>query len=230
MPRLLTAPALSGSGRAGSVAVVTSSTATSRTSTWVGIAVGVVLLGLLAAFAIGLPKAAGEDEPQAMDLSLPDALPGGFAPADDPASFTGGQFADQAESIAKQEKANTAYGNKVLPDVLGTSAVTRTYVVDGSKAVFVQAFQSSGGAFAPNSIPDPAQTGGAPTTEMKGVGDGVCILSYGQQSTGQSGPAPVFNQCQVTDGGITVQIGASSVPADDLVTAADALLEDLQDQ
>jgi hypothetical protein len=58
----------------------------------------------------------------------------------------------------------------------------------------------------------------------------VCILSYGQGSTGQSAPAPVFNQCQVSRDGVTVQIGASSVPADDLVTAADALLDDLQDQ
>jgi hypothetical protein len=202
-----------------------------RTSSWIGLAVGVLLLGLLAAFAIGLPKAEGDDGATAtIDLALPDSLPGGFVAADDPKSFQGGQYADQADDIAKQEKANSDYGNKVLPQVLGTSAATRTYVVDGSKAVFVQVFQSEGGAFAPNSIPDPSQAGGAPATQMKGVGDGVCILTYGQGATGSDPSQPVFTQCQVTHDQLTAQMGASSVSADDLVKAADSLLDGLQDQ
>jgi len=207
----------------------------SRTSTWVGIALGIVILGLLAAFSIALPEASGDEDTKdaVIELSLPDTLPGGYTASDDAQAFAGGQLAAQADDIAKQEGANQTYGNKVLPDVLGTSAATRTYVANGTDAVFVQVFQSTGGAFAPNSIPDPANTGGQAATEMKAVGDGACILSYGQaQAEGQAAPV-AFSQCQVTSGELTVQIGSSQVTADDLVAVADDLLTDLtkdQDQ
>jgi hypothetical protein len=199
----------------------------SRTSPWAGIAIGVIALGLLAVFAIALPKAV-DDEGAAQRLSLPDTLPGGYAAADDPASFAGGDYADQAESIAKQERSNSDYGNRVLPEVLGHAAATRTYVLDGTKAVFVQVFAAEGGAFAPNSVPDPETAGGAPATEVTNVGDAVCILSYGQGSTGAEPADPVFSQCQVTRDGVTAQIGSSDVDAQDLVGTADDLLDELQ--
>ncbi len=203
-----------------------SSRTSSNRTTWVAIAVGVLALGLVAAFAIGLPELVG-DEQATEQLSLPDTLPGGYAAADDPGSFADGDYADQADSIAGQEKSNSDYGNRVLPEVLGHAAATRTYVLDGTKAVFVQVFAAEGGAFAPNSVPDPKASGGAPATEITAVGDGVCILSYGQGSTGTEPSAPVFSQCQVTHDGLTAQIGASEVDAADLVDTADGLLEDL---
>ncbi|MDI6909419.1 hypothetical protein [Nocardioides sp.] len=206
----------------------TSAPASGRAATWIGIAIGVITLGLLALFAIALPKAVG-DEHQAVRLVLPDTLPGGYAAADDPAAFEGGDYADQADSIAEQERSNSDYGNRILPEVLGHAAVTRTYVLDGSKAVFVQVFDAEGGAFAPNSIPDPEASGGAPANEVTNVGDGVCILSYGQGSTDAGPPDPVFSQCQVSRDGRTVQIGASDVDADHLVATADDLLDGLRD-
>ena len=205
----------------------------SRTSTVVGIVLGLVILGLMAAFAIGLPKAHGEERDQPRELSLPDTLPGGYVASDDPAAFKDGELAAQADTIAAQQRADADHGNKVLPDVLGTSAATRTYVANGTDAVFVQVFQSTGGAFAPNSIPDPANTGGQAATEMKAVGDGACILSYGQATAQGQAPPVAFSQCQVTSGELTVQIGSSQVTADDLVAVADDLLTDLtkdQDQ
>lgn len=208
---------------------MSSSTPDNRSAAWIGLLIGVVLLGLIVAFAVGLPQSTGTESSD-VDLSLPDKLPGGYVAADLPEAFEGGQYADQAEDIAGQEKANRAYGDRVLPDVLGTSAATRTYVVDGSQAVFVQAFQSDGGAFAPNSVPDPDTSGGRPATEVKQVGDGVCILSYGQQVPGQPAQAPAFSQCQVTQEHLTVQIGATAVAAGDLVDVADGLLDDLHDQ
>lgn len=182
----------------------------------------------MAAFAIGLPKAHGEgDGGDDLSLTLPDSLTGGYLASDDPKAFEGGQLEEQADAIVEQEKANAAYGNEVLPDVLGRSAVTRTYVADGTDAIFVQAFQSDGGAFAPNSLADPEATGGQASTEMTSVGDGACIISYGQSSTGGA-PEPAFSQCQVTSDGITVQIGSGAVTAEDLVDVADDLLKDLQ--
>jgi hypothetical protein len=210
---------------------VSTPTTSDRTSTWVGILLGVLILGAVSAFAIGLPEANGDEGPvssEKLALTLPDTLPGGYAASDDPAAFTGGSLADQADAIAKQEKASRDYGNKVLPDALGTAAATRTYVAEGTQAVFVQVFQSTGGAFAPNSIPDPDSTGGQASTVMKRVGDGACILTYGQaQAEGQAAPV-AFSQCQVTDRAVTAQIGSAAVPAKDLVVVADKLLTSLQ--
>ncbi len=204
-------------------------TASSRTSALVGIAAGLVLLGLVAAFAIGLPKASGADEstePAPVELSLPDTLPGGYAAADDPASFADGELAAQAEAIAKQQADATAYGNAVLPDVLGTPAVTRSYVVDGTNAVFVQVFQSTGGAFSPDSLTDPTTSDGAGGTTMEKVGDGVCALTYGQSTDGSLGD-PTSSRCQVTHGDLTVQLSSSGVAAEDLVSVGDGILDNL---
>ncbi len=208
---------------------MSASTSDSRTSTWVGIAVGIVLLGLIAAFAIGLPKAHGEADDSApeIDIVLPDSLPGGYAAADDPASFADGQLAQQAEQIAQQQAASTKYGNDVLPQVLGNPAATRSYVVDGTKAVFIQVFQAQGGAFAPTVLTDPTTTNGGGGTTMDDVGDGVCILTFGQ-SQGGTTTAPSASQCQVTRGELTAQIQSTTIPADELVTVADGLLDDLQ--
>lgn len=200
----------------------------SRTSTVVGIVLGLLLLGLMAAFAIGLPKAHGEEETEVRELVLPDTLPGGYVASDDPAAFSEGQLADQADTIAAGERASRDHGNEVLPEVLGTAAATRTYVAEETQAVFVQVFESEGGAFAPNSLPAPAEDG-TTSTDMTNVGDGVCILTYGQPTGDGSEPQPAFSQCQVTRDGLTAQIGSAAVSAEDLVDVADELLDDLNE-
>ena len=183
----------------------------------------------MAAFAIGLPKAHGEPDDSApeIDLVLPDTLPGGYAAADLPDSFADGELADQADQIAEQQAASTDYGNQVLPDVLGNPAATRSYVIDGTKAVFIQVFQAGGGAFAPTSLTDPTTTNGAGGTTMESVGDGACILTYGQSQDGTTGD-PAAAQCQVSRGELTAQVQSSTIPAEDLVNVADGLLDDLQ--
>lgn len=200
----------------------------SRTSAVVGIVLGLLVLGLMAAFAIGLPKAHGEEEVEVRELVLPDTLPGGYVASDDPAAFADGQLAEQADSIAAGERASRDHGNEVLPEVLGTPAATRTYVAEETQAVFVQVFQSEGGAFAPNSLPEPAEDGSV-STDMSKVGDGVCILTYGQPAGDGSAPAPAFSQCQVTRGGLTVQIGSAAIDAEELVDVAGELLDDLNE-
>ncbi|MGB0099730.1 MAG: hypothetical protein WBP61_05560 [Nocardioides sp.] len=204
---------------------MTTRTAAPRTSTWAGIAVGVLLLGLMAAFAIVLPKTAdaGEGASQ-LELALPDELPGGYAAADLPSSFADGELAEQAEQVAEQQAASTDYGNEVLPEVLATPAVTRSYVTNGTDAVFVQVIQAEGGALAAGTLTDPETTGGGGGTTMATVGDGVCILTYGQ-SQGDSVGEPVSSQCQVTRDGVTVQLQSNQVPAADLIDLADAVLE-----
>jgi hypothetical protein len=208
------------------------STSTRRNSHVVAILAGLVLLGLVAAFAIGLPKATGDEGSGAAStpdhITMPDSIPGGYQAADVAASFAGGQLAGQAKQIAAQQQASTDYANKVLPQVLGAPAASRSYVLDGTKAVFVQAFAAAGGAFAPSSLSDPATTNGGGGRTMKAVGDGVCILTYGQAQAGAPAPAnPGDSQCQVSRDGLTVQIEAGDMDPAELVKAADALLTDL---
>jgi hypothetical protein len=207
---------------------VSTSTSPSRTSTIAGVAVGLLLLGLMAAFAIGLPKTADADDStetgSQVELSLPDTLPGGYSAADLPESFAEGDLADQAEQIAKQQGESTAYGNEVLPDVLGHPAVTRSYVAEGSKAVFVQVFQAEGGAFAPNSLTDPEATGGAGGLTMENVDGAACIVSYGQ-SQGQGLGDPTSTQCQLSEDGLTVQVQSAQVTAEDLAALSHEVLD-----
>ena len=192
----------------------------------VGIALGLFILGALTAFSLGLPNGAEADEPvEPVALALPDTLPGGYGAADLPASFEDGELAEQADAIAKQQADSTAYGNEVLPDVLGTSAVTRSYVVNGTQAVFVQVFQADGGAFAPSSLTDPETTDGAGGITMKNVGDGVCILTIGQIQPGQAAAdVPTSSECQVSSDGLTVQLSSDDITAGDLVDLADEIL------
>lgn len=204
---------------------MTTSTTSNRTANWVGVAVGIVLLGLVAAFAIGLPKAADADETEPeIELSLPDTLPGGYAAADLPESFAEGELAQQAEQIAEQQATSTEYGNEVLPDALGHPAVTRSYVVDQTKAVFVQVFQAEGGALAPTSLTDPTTTDGAGGVTMANVDGAACLLTYGQ-SQGEGIGEPTSSQCQLTRDGLTAQVQADQVAAEDLVELAGAVLD-----
>lgn len=205
------------------------STSTRRNSHVVAILAGLVLLGLVAAFAIGLPKATGDEGATGSTpdhITMPDSIPGGFKAADDADSFAGGQLAGQAKQIAAQQQAATAYANKVLPKALGAPAASRSYVLQGTQAVFVQVFTSDGGAFAPSSLSDPAASNGGGGRTMEAIGDGVCILTYGQSQSGGAAPTtPSDSQCQVSKGGLTAQIEAGTVAPEDLVKAADALLD-----
>lgn len=193
-----------------------------------GILIGVVALGLLAAFAVGLPKLDdGPAEPAAAaELSLPDTLPGGYLAADLESSFADTQYADQAAVIAKQQAAQTDYGNQVLPEALGAPAVTRSYLGGEDQAVFVQVFSSDGGAFSPPSLSDPEASQGAGGVTMAAVGDGVCALTYAQSADGSLGD-PTQVQCQVTRDGLTVQVQAGGIDAEDLVALATDVLDEV---
>ena len=95
---------------------VSAPTSENRTSTWVGIALGVVLLGLVAAFAIALPKAADAEEPRPppRHLTLPDTLPGGYTAADLPEAFTG-EYAERADEVSEQQQATRSTATRCSP-------------------------------------------------------------------------------------------------------------------
>jgi hypothetical protein len=216
--------------------VVSTPTAASRTATWVGIVVGVVSLGLIVAFAIALPKGADADASSAPtgELTLPDTLPGGYTAADLPEAFTG-KYADRADEVSKQQRSAREHGDEVLTEVLDEPAATRTYASkDLQTAVFVQGFRAAGGAFAPDSLPDPADAQpGQSVPELLAVGDAACIVTPQSSQTGQPVPEstpPAYAQCQVSEGELTVQVGAQGLQAEAIVEIADHVLGLLQDQ
>ncbi|GAA4362130.1 hypothetical protein ACFPKY_15025 [Nocardioides caricicola] len=188
----------------------------------VGIVLGLLILTSMVLFSVVLPEATGDDEGsethESLSFTLPDTLPGGYAAADLESSFDGGELAAQAAAIAEQQGGSTEYGNEVLPEVLDTSAVTRSYVVNGTEAVFVQVMQAEGGAFSPSSLTDPESTDGAGGITMQKVGDGVCILTSG--ATQMGAPGPTASECQVSHDGVTVQVSSDTVAAEDLVGLA----------
>lgn len=189
----------------------------------IGIVLGLLVLTSMVLFSVVLPDATGAHEAdEAVELTLPDSLPGGYAAADLPASFEDGELAEQAEAIAEQQATSTDYGNEVIPEALDRSAVTRSYVVNGTQAVFVQVFHADGGAFSPSSLTDPETTDGAGGITMRSVGDGVCILTVGQMDPTQpAAEVQTASECQVSRDGITVQLSSDQVSAKDLVDLAD---------
>lgn len=192
-------------------------------STWIGLVLGVVLLALVIGFAVLLPKASDESTGA---LKLPDTLPGGYTAADLEQAFTG-QYASKAKTLAAQQRTTKEYGDKVLSDVLQEDAVTRTYASkDLSTGVFVQAFRAAGGAFAPESIPDPAVTQQERTAqELVRQGDAVCIVQWTPVANGSPvdpSAVPTFASCQHSEGDLTVQASAPSMAVADLVKLTDA--------
>ena len=203
---------------------MSATTSSSRTSTIVGIVLGALILVSMVLFSVVLPDATGAEDSDEVKLSLPDTLPGGYAAADLAASFEDSELADQADLIAEQQAAATAYGDEVLPKALDTEAVTRSYVINGTEPVFVQVFHAEGGAFSPTSLTDPQTTGGAGGVTMSKIGDGACIITTAQLQPGQEG-AQTSSECQVSRGDITVQVSSHQVSAEDLVKLADAVFE-----
>lgn len=189
-------------------------------SSLVALVVGVVLLGLLVFFAVGLPKLIGGDEGESaaggagVAGSLPDSLPGGWQALEDSSGPDGGD----AAAYSQQQKTAIAYVNKVYRQVYDEGTQFRAYVNEEKQAlVTTTVFDAAGGAFAPaNGVADPAllKLDRAPV-ELTRNGDAVCIASYqsAAQTTGSStdDAAPLSVSCQMPHGASTLQIGAQGL-------------------
>lgn len=222
---------------------VTSSTSPSAARTrLLAILGGVVVLVLLAGFAIGLPRVVGEptapvaqpdrqpaSQPASQPDRLPDRLPGGWTALE---LAAGGDEAGATrdEEYAAQQAQAVAYVNEVLGGVYERGSTSFQAYVDESldNLVTVTVFGAPGGAFAPpNGVADPALFGldRAPV-ELTREGDAVCIANY--QSAAQSGQAPQGDpgmplsvSCQRPRGAQTVQVGSQDMSVADTVVVLD---------
>lgn len=171
-----------------------------------GVLVGLVVLGLIAVFAIVLPKLSDSGP-----IELPETLPGGYTAMDLEEAYEG--LADApAEQIAQaraQEQVNRSYAEKVLDEAYDVESANRSYLKeDGSALVTVQAFRAPGGAFSPVQFSDPASAQPGSTVERLVVeGEAVCVV-HGQ--LGEGGEiTPQYTQCQRSENDLTLQVTGS---------------------
>lgn len=178
----------------------------------------------MAGFAIGLPKLSkGQESAQAANVTLPDALPGGWKALELVAA------PDGSDSAAYQEQQRKAvdFVNRTLNSVYDRPAAFQAYLSPTfDNLVTVTLFDSTGGAFAPaNGVADATLFGleRAPV-ELTRVGDAVCIANYqsaapapGAAATPTDGK-PLSVSCQAPAGEETAQIGSQGMSVDDTVT------------
>ncbi|WP_134740142.1 hypothetical protein [Nocardioides sp. 503] len=190
-----------------------------------GLVGGIVVLGLLVAFTVLLPKSGGAD-PDA----LPDSLPGGLRASDLVRDQDDAEQQARAEDFAERQGDINESGAEQLEDLFDAPAVVRTYQDEQfERQVTITVVETAAGPFLPNGPPlDPSYLDlERNVSELVSVGDGVCALYYQQPvPKGQAVPddeQPQALQCQVGAGGATYQLFGQGLDAD----AAVDILDDL---
>ncbi len=195
----------------------------------IGIAVGVVLLGGVAAFGIALPKATDDDTSDssrsATPIVLPDELPHGLVAQDTVAGRIGEQYGKAQTSMVDG-----------LQDIYGDDAAVRGYASDdGVVQATVTVLDQAPGLFDPQGPPVAPEVIGLARSvyELRRVGDAVCNLSWqqpvpeGQPVTDADRPAGL--QCQQGVGDRTVELFASGISVEQASDILDAVVS-AQDQ
>ena len=188
-----------------------------------GLLLGAVLLGLMAVFAIAIPKLHGTG-----DITLPDTLPGGYTATDLIGAYKNvpAEAKSQVAVYLKGEQKSQALGNKALKDAYGAGK-TRTYVnltPQSQSSIVVTAFHSDGGAFAPLAITDPStaqQQGGGDV--LVSAGDAVCIQHLAQSQSG--GTQTAYYECQKSHDGLTVQVTSQAQSLSQAVKTTDTVFK-----
>lgn len=191
-----------------------------------GLALGAAGLAAVAAFAVLLPEAQGEDSASSASsgaaVELPDTLPGEWT-AVDLASAADGADGAGAEQLASR-KAAVDYVNDVYADVYDEPVAFRVYSdQELAQFVIVTVFSGEGGAFGPpNGLADPeAQQLARASTELVRVDDAVCVANYEPVPAGQDAEgAPLAVTCQLPADGHTVQVATNEQSVDDTVALA----------
>jgi len=190
----------------------------------VGILLGVVLLGAVAAFGIALPKATGDDEDReaAAPVELPDTLPHGLVAQDTVEGPQGEQYA-------------TVQGSAVagLEEIFGAPAALRGYAARGGAVqATVTVLDRAPGLFDPHGPPiDPEVLGMERSVyELRRVGDAVCDLFW-QQVVPQGAAVdeaadPAALQCQLGVGDRTIELFASGMSIEDAADVLESLAQD----
>ena len=190
-----------------------------------GIGLGAVVLALLAALAIGLPKALGDTGLP----SLPDKLPGGWVAGD---TLTEDEVPAGAENVLAQLD-QLDYIDQVYGEVYDTTPEFRVYTdATLQRYAAVTVYAGEGGAFGPGQGVFEGSTIGLAQdpVQVERRGETLCVLTYpaapaGQPSTEANLPTSV--NCQAPAGGNTVAVNVSGVDVDDAFGLVDDVVADI---
>ncbi|CAB4691478.1 MAG: hypothetical protein F2667_02315 [Actinobacteria bacterium] len=192
---------------------MTTSTSSSRTAA-LGLVAGAILLAVVAAFAIFLPKAHGSE------IELPETLPGGL------------ERVVQPEDSEFDESEIEGSAADALAELYDADATVGDYATaDRSAQVTVTVLDVPAGPFLPTGpVPDPETYGYARgATELVTVGDAICSLNYaqpvpsGQPVDEDEQPAGAF--CQLGSGERTFLASGSGVAPDAIVDILESLAD-----
>jgi hypothetical protein len=194
----------------------------------IGVVLGLVLLGAVAAFAIGLPKATDEKASEADGIELPDQLPHGLM-AEDVLDREGGA---KAQEYADRVAAIQDSAVKGLEDIYGDPAAVRGYASDdGTVQATVTVLDQAPGLFDPHGPPIEPELLQLERSiyELRRVGDAVCDLYWQQvvplgQPVGDADPSAI--QCQLGDGDRTLEIFGSGLSSEAAVEILESLVQD----
>ena len=190
----------------------------------IGVVLGVVLLGAVAAFGIALPKATGdEDESEAAaEIVLPDELPHGLVAQD-----------NLDTEVAARYEAAQASGAEGLEGIYDAPAAVRGYATDdGSAQATITVLDRAPGLFDPHGPPiDPEVLGFERSIyELRRVGDAVCDVFWqqpvqeGQEIDESIDPAAL--QCQLGDGDRTIELFGSGLSLEQGIDVLESLAHD----
>lgn len=201
-----------------------------RSAAPIGVLLGVVLLGAVAAFGIALPEATGDDDEKsdatAAEIVLPDTLPHGLVAQDNLDSDVAERY------IAAQES-----GAEGLTEIYDAPAAVRGYAAKGGRVqATVTVLDTAPGLFDPHGPPiDPAILGLERSVyELKRVGNAVCDV-YWQQTVPAGQPIdetadPAAVQCQLGDGDRTIELFGSGMSLSDATDVLESLASGTYDQ
>lgn len=180
-------------------------------STFAGAATGVVLLGAVFGFAVGLPKWTGDeatadsDQPEVDTTPVADLLPdtllnGAMVPLS--------AVKPDLKSIADKVE---GYGGDKLTDAFGTDVAVAIYVTPDLKAqAALTIYDGESGLFLQQGPPVPPEASANSQTEsdVLKVGESVCIAQW--QAGGEAKNQPPFQvQCQRVVDGRTINVYAA---------------------
>lgn len=191
-----------------------------RSTGLIGVALGIVLLGAVAAFGIALPKVTGDEDAEST-IELPDTLPHGLQAQDETDDPQAGRYAEIQESAVDG-----------LEEIYDDAAAVRGYATeDGTVQATVIVLDRAPGLFDPHGPPiDPKLLELERSIyELRKVGDAVCDL-YWQQVVPSGGTIdedadPAAVMCQLGDGDRTLEIFGSGLGAEEAVEILESLTE-----
>lgn len=198
-------------------------------SRWLGILLGILILGAILLLAVGLPRLTGAAEET---VSLPDELPGGLVAIGEVTPPEGA--VEDPEGFQEAQRETIDYIERTYDEVYEHPVAFQAYTDEAlERFVTVTVYAAPGGAFGPAQGFASAEAQGLarPQTELLREGDAVCIANWPQTEAGtqpQEDDVPAGLTCQQSDGERTVQLASTGETVQATADLLDRVVAQLQ--